>query len=262
MREGRGGISSSEEELARFRFGEALIAIGVLGACSSQSSSNDGTCGPYCTDFCTTLVQCKVPTDSSCPDACMAGVGTSGCGHLTPASRYRCAEVQMLYECGAYCVAFCQRIPTCGAFDEQACLTGCERLKPVICNPASVAARTCDQLKPEGRAYDEAAKGQSSFATPGVYGLCLDPSECSPGQACAVSTNTCGPCQTDAECAQGIGTLYACGAGGSCAMVQCVSSVDCTGSPCDVATHTCVECLTSADCAMLPGTQCVSNSCQ
>ena len=110
----------------RFRFGEALIAIGVLGACSSSSSG--GTCGPYCTDFCAALVQCKVPTGSSCQDACMAGVGAS-CGNLTPASQYTCAEIQMLYECGAYCVAFCHRIPTCGAFDEQACLTGCERLR-------------------------------------------------------------------------------------------------------------------------------------
>jgi hypothetical protein len=248
-----------------------IAGVGAVAACSSSAGGGDGQCPAYCSDACNTLAACHVATDSSCAADCAAGVGTNDCGGLTPISQYSCAEVQHMVACGSYCVTFCQRIPSCGSFDGQACLDGCERVKPLICNAASVAARTCDQLKPEGRIYEQAANtrgGFSGFATPAAYGLCESSMDCPSGQACGLSTNTCnGACMTDADCAGGPGAAYACGPGGKCTKVECVTSADCTGSPCDTTHHTCVGCLTDADCSLSaplglglcsPGQMCVA----
>jgi hypothetical protein len=235
-----------------------VLASWLWVACSLTSSGDDGddgTCPAYCSSVCDALGQCQVTVGATCVSDCQSGIGTKACKSMRPPSQYSCDEVQGIYDCASYCTAFCRRAPTCGAFDQNRCLEGCALQTPSVCNPASVDARTCDQLKPEARDYQDAADAHAEgtgfgvIATPQEYGLCADASECDPTQACLLATNTCGPCATNADCAQSPPLTYACQAG-KCGMVDCLTSADCGSSGvCDTSKYACVQCLTDADCA-------------
>ncbi len=234
-----------------------LLLLGAMVACSSSSASGDGTCPAYCSSACQALGQCNVMVGATCASDCESGVGTNACASLRPISQYTCEEIQTFANCASYCSAFCQRVPTCGAFDETLCLQGCAIVQPPICNPASVAARTCDQLKPEARNYQDTASTQNSGgasfvgASPQAYGLCESASDCPSSQACSMATSTCGPCKTNADCSQLPGLSYACLSGGTCAMVDCLTTADCVEEVCS-AQYKCVQCVTDADCAASP----------
>ena len=236
-----------------------LSLLGAPWACSSSSSGSDGACPTYCTGFCQSLSQCHLATGTTCVSDCESGVGANGCASLRPPSQFTCSELTGVYDCAKYCVAFCQRVPSCGAFDQNLCLQGCGDENPLVCNPASVAARTCDQLKPEARDYQDLANALNNrmggiiATSQQTYGLCTDSSECSNGQGCVAATNTCAPCTTNAECAQQFGT-YACKSG-VCTTVDCLKNSDCIGASdpiCDTSQYTCVECLTTPDCVGNP----------
>jgi hypothetical protein len=135
------------------------------------------------------------------------------------------------------------------------CAQGCASAEPFICNPASVPARTCDQLKPELRDYEDLGR---SLNTPGdhgssgnsstTYGLCSSNWECR-GQRCDLTTNVCAPCRVDADCKEDFGA-HICAPDGSCMSVRCAEDADCSGGDkCDPATHECARCLVDADCA-------------
>jgi hypothetical protein len=81
------------------------------------------------------------------------------------------------------------------------------------CNAASVAARTCDQLKPELRNYEDSARAERSGSDVAVhgsignaYGLCADADDCELPLGCTLSTNTCSACASDADCDRGFGS--------------------------------------------------------
>ena len=240
-----------------------LSLLGALGACSSSSSgAGDGTCPAYCSSACQALDQCHVAVGDTCVSDCTSGIGTTACGSLRPVSQFTCDEIQGFYDCASYCVAFCKRAPTCGGFDENLCLQGCGSMQPPVCNAASVPVRTCDQLKPEARNYQDAASAQNSGGgtvigafSPQAYGLCENAYDCADNQACLTATNTCGACKTDADCSRGAGLAYACMPGGACAQVDCLTSDDCGSEVCNVPQHACVQCLTDADCAAMPTAQ-------
>jgi Cys-rich repeat protein len=251
------------------RSGAALILVLSAMACSSSGTSADGQCPAYCSDTCQAATLCTIAVSSTCDSDCQAGIGTDQCQALAPISQFSCSEIQQMVDCEGYCAAFCERAPTCGAFDAKLCLEGCALVKPPICNPASVAPRTCDQLKPEARSYQDAATaknsgtGFASFAQPGSYGLCESASDCTSGMVCVLATNVCGPCKADADCSPTTGLASAC-LSGVCTQVECLTSSDCFGGGvCDTTQHMCVPCLTAADCsgftvAGSPGPMCTA----
>jgi hypothetical protein len=163
-----------------------------------------------------------------------------------------------MYACVGYCAVLCQRAPSCGSFDPVNCRTGCSLMMPSICNRASVAARTCDQLKPELRDYDDLGRivssGDNSAFEVGMgslagYGLCTTASDCTSPLGCAAATNTCTTCTSDDDCKQSFGK-YACMPTG-CAQIQCRTNTDCTSTltaTCNAETNKCVACLTDAEC--------------
>jgi hypothetical protein len=121
-----------------------------------------------------------------------------------------------------------------------------------ICNPASVAARTCDQLKPELAAYEQDARAylKGGFGQWGVsqVNVCRNAEDCLLPAGCSTTTSTCSSCIDDSECRQNYGT-HMC-SNGQCVEVECLLDADCGFRPtCNKSTHTCVECLTDAQCA-------------
>jgi hypothetical protein len=164
----------------------------------------------------------------------------------------------MFADCASYCSTLCARAPMCGTFDEKLCLQGCAISPPPICNPASVAARSCDQLKLEARDYQGAANAANGNGTGGYvsgiawlsYGLCQYTNDCTSGMACLAATNTCGQCVANADCTDNLGTRYACQSG-ACQMVECLKNSDCgiSSQVCDTTHGNCVECVADADCA-------------
>src|SRR5262245_17657146 len=126
------------------------LLLGSAGGCSSNSGGNgpkEQSCTDWCAGACSTLKSCGTASES-CVSDCTFGFGADYCAFGTP-DRFTCTELESTIKhaflCASYCSAFCSRIPECGSFDSALCNLGCEA-HPVLCNPASVAARTCDQL--------------------------------------------------------------------------------------------------------------------
>lgn len=230
----------------------STLAAATLGGCAGDSGSN--SCGSFCKDFCQELGKCQIDGSSSCVRDCTSGLSSENCSGARPPDQLTCDELGALYQCAQYCATLCTRAPQCGSFDSKLCAEGCGATQPSICNPASVPARTCDQLKPELRLYEDKGRALSTPGTDFVgggtsdaFGLCLSNSDCE-GQRCDLTTNVCGPCHTDAECKGDFGA-HICAPDGSCMAVECAEDADCfAGDKCDPAHHKCVRCLVDADC--------------
>jgi Cys-rich repeat protein len=230
----------------------AILVAATVSGCGNDPGKN-ADCSSFCRSFCKQLDTCQIDGSSSCQADCTAGLGSARCSDARPPDQLTCDELRGLYECASYCATLCTRGPQCGSFDSTLCVEGCAARQPIICNPASVAARTCDQLKPELREYEDIGRSssqpgdQGSFGGSGsAFGLCRSNSDCN-GQRCDLATNVCGPCKTDADCKEDFGA-HMCAPDGSCMRVQCVEDADCPGQRCDTAMHKCVRCLVDADC--------------
>ncbi len=254
------------------RASRLLVSVGfsalwLLGFQTSCSSSSDGgasaTCTARCSDLCKALSACDTPP-ADCQAQCTLGLGADCAG--PPADQLTCKELSATYACADYCATLCTRAPECGSFDSRKCAIGCASESPTICNPASVAARTCDQLKPELRSYQETAEIEQSggHVSSGhfgpSYGLCESAEDCELPLGCASATNTCAACDSDADCARTY-PHYACSAAHECTKVDCVVDADCsidlTGQFCDPTLHVCGECHSDADCkGVISGTVC------
>ena len=257
--------------------------LAFVGGCFGNSASDSHACRSLCEDVCKNLATCNAGGSNSptCIDDCFAGIGSSSCAGARPADQLTCAEVEQVFDCANYCGTLCHNAPQCGSFDEKLCARGCASSDPPVCNAASVAARTCDQMKPELRQYEDRGR---SLATGGVFGgssnptsfgLCRNASDCTSPLGCSAATNTCAPCAADPECAQGVGK-YMCSPAAECVPIDCRIDADCNvvytacnqttfkcvectrdehcassflGKKCDPASSSCRQCLTNADCA-------------
>jgi hypothetical protein len=122
-----------------------------------------------------------------------------------------------------------------------------------VCNAASIAPRSCDELKSELEIYQQEGRGQKTgdtFATSSDFqtGVCTHQFECSGGTLCDLTTNLCSKCKSNADCAP-LGASELCAPEGTC--VECVVDSDCTLptlSRCKPDEHRCVQCSTDADC--------------
>lgn len=234
----------------------ALWLLAFQGGCSSDDDPSP-VCTSRCAEVCKALAACDTPP-ADCEAQCSLGLGSSCSG--PPADQLTCAELKGAYACADYCATLCTRAPECGSFDARKCAIGCAAERPQICNPASVAARSCDQLKPELRSYDRRAELEqgSGIAVPSgpdsstSYGLCRTGGDCQLPLGCSAVTSTCSACEADAECAQP-GGHYACSAMNECTKVACLVDADCSLSFsgisfCDGTLHVCGECHSNADC--------------
>jgi len=252
-------------------FAFPLLLTAILGGCSSSAPSNDAACRSVCTSTCKAFADCSlgVANSATCVDGCVAGIDPKSCASARPADQLTCEELKQVYDCSVYCAALCQRAPECGTFDQSFCLRGCTNGDPPICNAASVAARTCDQLKPELREDEERGRALSSensvfiggSSDPKVFGLCKTGIDCDLPLGCSAATNTCAPCSSDSECFQDFGK-YSCSPKGECVKVDCLTDTDCFNDFCDTQLHTCIDCRTDADCkygyhACSPTSKCV-----
>jgi len=182
-----------------------------------------------------------------------------GLFRLTAPDQLTCTELKGAYACADYCATLCARAPSCGSFDSNLCAQGCTTQSPSICNAASVAARTCDQLKPELRDYEDTARAehdgshiQIGFGGTNHYGLCTKADDCELPLTCALSTNTCSACASDTDCKRA-GGKYVCSSEKACLEVSCLTDADCFGRVCDADSHECVECRGDADCKSVYG---------
>jgi len=234
-----------------------LLVATLAGSCSGGGSSQ---CRPSCENTCQAFATCSLGTAdaATCVADCIAGSDPSTCAHARPADQLTCPELKQVYDCAQYCTALCRRGPSCGTFSESFCDTGCASYGPPVCNVASVAARTCDQLKPELRTYEDRGRDLSQPGTvsgggvgsPAAFGLCKDARDCTAPLGCASATNTCAPCAADAECAQGTIFKYRCSSSAACVQVECLTAADCSSvfPACDPTTFKCVDCLRDEDC--------------
>jgi hypothetical protein len=237
-----------------------LAALAPFGGCSSSANGN---CNAYCTNLCDALSECEL-APSGCQEQCESGVGRA-CEGATAPDRLTCAELSESLACADYCGTLCDRAPSCGTFDAAACVRGCAESEPPVCNAASVAARTCDQLKPEIRSYE--SRGQAGpdddFASGGFgarYGLCTSGEDCEAPLGCSLATNTCAACETNADCAREYES-FICSEAHECVEVGCLTDDDCAGRICDAETHECVSCSTDDDCTDDPvGPLCLPDS--
>jgi hypothetical protein len=250
--------------------GVMLGLLVLLAGCSgSSSSSSNPRCQSYCDGLCKTLEGCGTPVATDCAAQCATGTGTTDCSGERPADQLTCKEAQQSYACADYCATLCERAPSCGSsFNTLTCATGCATLLPPICNAASVAARTCDQLKPEIRRYQDAgtpaqptsgegsgsgdnvSSGDSSSPSSSASesGLCRSAEDCEAPLGCSTANNTCAACKNDADCAHRT-NAYICSPEKACVRVQCESDDDCgSGGFCDVERHICGDCHSNADC--------------
>jgi hypothetical protein len=246
-----------------------LVVLANASACSSNGggangSSGNSSCRKVCVDRCNTAAACpSLTVPSTCVDDCSAQLVE--CDNAPPANQFSCDELKSTLACSSYCGEICRRAPQCGSFDEASCMTGCGDVNPPICNPLSVAARSCDQLKPELRLYQEAGQakknGETFVGVVGGDGLCSSNIECQPGTVCDMTTNVCSKCKSNADCSGDLQNIV-CASDGAC--VQCVVDSDCKlqkyAPPqfvkCTPDSHTCVECLTDADCTIAPVPHC------
>ncbi len=218
----------------RTRWGGAGVAAGLwllsqLSGCSS-SEKNGTSCASLCGDMCKALAACDVEVASDCAGRCATGVAAANCADSRPPDQLTCGELKAAYACADYCATLCTRAPSCGSFDAQLCAQGCTTQSPSICNAASVAARTCDQLKPELRLYEDSARAEQGgshishgdFGGTNPYGLCADADDCELPLGCTLITNTCSACAADADCKRAFGP-YICSAEKACTKVACAS---------------------------------------
>lgn len=228
------------------------FALGALG-CGSGGDS----CQTYCGDLCGLLAQCSggaAPT--GCVNSCESGIGTTNCDGAPPAAQLTCAEASHTYACADYCSALCDRGPSCGGFNKRACTAGCATAYKTVCNAASVAARSCDQLKPELAIYEDRARSYITESWHSSYyvqtGVCATASDCPATLGCSAETNTCAACTTDAQCVQSNDGQYirhAC-TNGACGDADCLIDTDCYKGWCDANGHVCRDCRTDADCTV------------
>jgi hypothetical protein len=249
----------------------------LLSTCSTDGDSSRA-CKSLCSDVCQTLPGCGLEVAVGCTDECVAGLGDLDCSAARPVGQLTCAELAELYACAEYCAAFCTSAVACGPFDERLCAIGCAS-ETVLCNARSVAARSCDQLKPEARLYEDLGRAQQSdsddvFISGGAralsaFGLCGDADDCDSPLGCSVETNTCEACVSNAECTKEFAAQPSvCTAEGACLEVDCVTDDDCNpGNLCDTQAHTCIECARDEHCAtrplasLRPACDIASNSC-
>lgn len=239
----------------QFLFG---IALGCLAqACTGDDGAGSERCREMCESGCEAFAECNLGGGSeSCADDCTKTLGASDCSDAVPLDQLTCDELKREVDCASYCVAICHRAPECASFDEPLCLAGCGAEHVSICNPASVDARTCDQMKPEMRLYEEAGRALhdgdgfgASFGFGPQYGLCKNADDCEPPLSCSAETNTCGDCTTDAECDDGtLSQAHMCDQG-ACVEVECTNDDHCFGGFCDLAAHVCGDCRDSSECS-------------
>jgi len=239
--------------------GLACFVAVLLPGCSgnSQAAGASPACQTLCSETCQALSDCQVEVATDCVQACAAGLPpNTDCAGMERPDRLTCAELTSEYACTQYCATLCERAPECGSFEAQRCVRGCASESPSVCNSASVAARSCDQLKPELRLYDEAGQLSSGSVqvvggSSGVkaFGLCKTGADCDPPLGCEPATNTCAACRLDADCERGFGEKDICSSDYTCVKVECRADADCSGRVCDTASHTCVQCQNDADCA-------------
>jgi hypothetical protein len=241
----------------RYVWGSLLFL--VLAHCSSKPSEEEEQreqCRAVCKDRCDAYGKCGFVTVATCADSCANSLQHADCRGEIPADQYTCDELEEVYVCAQYCATFCARVPECGSFNQQYCLEGCSFDAPSLCNPASVAARTCDELKPEARSYDEGGRllqGDGEvhhYTSPFAYqdyGLCRETYECTLPETCLLATNTCGACTQNSDCSRGTSSPYLC-MDGECLDVDCITDDDCLIGICDPEAHACVECLSDANC--------------
>ena len=241
--------------IAVVSFGSVLFA----GCAGSSGSGSNAACRSVCEDTCSALGKCGIADiPKTCAEDCTAGLGSSNCANARPADQLTCAELKDVYDVASYCATVCQRATECGTFDEKLCATGCALMEPQIHNPKSVAARTCDQLKPEVRRYEDRGREQQSGSSGGSfsassgaqYGLCETAGDCAESLGCDLETNTCAACKSNADCDLGYGKNV-CSADQKCISAQCVTDTDCPAfqKKCDPVTYKCIECVADADCA-------------
>jgi hypothetical protein len=258
----------------------AALALCSSSGCTDSNSKKSDSCASSCEVGCRAAQACGLSLDlSECTDSCTKANAGLDCSDAEPLDRLTCAQLEREFACVGHCTALCKRAAQCATFEEEQCMIGCSVEHGSVCNEASVAARSCDQIKKEAQVYDFAggaikrgdAYGVGSSG-PASLGLCEGASDCEPPLACTLATNTCGECETDAECQREYSTqAYACSAR-ACVAVACNVDDDCLGSKiCDSASHSCVDCRTSADCgqtllslacdvATSTCVQCVSNA--
>ncbi|MET0790514.1 MAG: hypothetical protein ABW061_03255 [Polyangiaceae bacterium] len=242
------------------------LGVGLCGfwlfalqaGCASSSDGAAASCKAACTDLCQALAACDDGAPSDCEAQCNLGTSGVSCSGVRPADQLTCNELSASYACADYCATLCTRAPSCGSFAADTCARGCASQSHSICNSKSVAARTCDQLKPELRLYDDAGNaGQGEIVVGGgfgaQYGLCTSATDCDLPLGCSATTNTCSPCEADADCGRTY-PHYACSTKHECTKVDCVVDADCSASLsspttfCDASLHVCGECHVDADC--------------
>lgn len=235
---------------------------GLMAFVGCSDPSPVKSCNSYCENLCESLAACDVEVED-CEASCKRDLDGRDCDREEAPDRLTCSQLTEAFACSQYCVALCDRAPSCGSFDAGACVNGCLEVEPSICNPASVDARSCDQLKPEIRFYEEVGAdtgGSHTFATgPGpLFGLCAEADDCDEPLGCTLSTNTCGACETNDDCASAYDARV-CNDAQECETVECLVDDDCIlGGPCNTETHECGECRVDADCKTLLGGACDS----
>jgi len=239
--------------------------VGALGLlllvqCGEKAGRDDGenaaACRQLCEGRCSAFAGCGLEARAGCVDECAASLQYFDCEFERPADQLTCDELEEIAACTNYCTEFCARATECGSFDRADCLGGCTDEQPLVCNPASVAVRTCDQLKPEARVYADAGRSlrDDGFASghsydPEAFGLCRNPDDCDLPLTCLPATNTCGACSQASDCERGSPfEAYVC-SNGECLDVECAINDDCILGVCDLATYTCVDCVSDADCS-------------
>ena len=181
------------------------LCLLLLGGCASSDGGKP--CSSVCDALCTALAACDVEVPPDCTSQCAKGVAGADCADSRPPDQLTCAELKGTYACADYCATLCTRAPSCGTFDPKRCAQGCTIQSPAICNSASVDARTCDQLKPELRDYEDTARAEQNgshvsvgFGGTNRYGLCTKAEDCALPQGCNLATNVCSACADDTEC--------------------------------------------------------------
>lgn len=233
--------------------GVLISAVVAFVGCSRSASGN--SCLYYCDNLCSSLQACDLE-EEDCRSNCEAELTDDACKSQPTPDRLTCAELTQTVACAQYCTTLCNRAPTCGTFNANDCLVGCLEVEPSVCNPASVNARTCDQLKPELRFYESRGTPSGGDSASGVgdgtsFGLCTGADDCEALLGCSRQTNTCAPCKTNEDCAAPNGS-YVCNDEQECEAVECVVDDDCSlGRPCSPQTHECGECRGDEDCGSL-----------
>jgi hypothetical protein len=241
------------------RAGTVALSLLLLTTLADSCSDGSAQCRPICENTCQAFATCNLGTADAptCVADCVAGSDPSICVRARPTDQLTCAELEAVYDCAQYCTTLCRRAPSCGTFSETLCDTGCASYGPPVCNAASVAARTCDQLKPELRTYEDRGRAltrpgsvsEGGTGNPATFGLCRDARDCAAPLGCTGATNTCAPCTANEECAQGV-LKYVCSSSAECVQVDCLTGADCSTvfPACDPTTFKCVDCLRDEDC--------------